>query len=176
MVRVLFRPQTRVSRMMCLSASPAVSTIIFPELALLRNNSPSFGSRQLCSYSKPLSRSLSVAHLHIRAFTFIALEGVTTENLHKFITHTDTETPNGRRTSEAREDKHTDTNTQEQHQKQKMEHLHKKQSKVREPRWLTVETAQKKEREGRGEGGRRVRRVRRVRRGGGGEEEGRGGV
>jgi hypothetical protein len=51
MVRLVFRPYTRVWRSICTSESLRASTRVSPGFALLRHSSPSFGSQHLCSNS-----------------------------------------------------------------------------------------------------------------------------
>ncbi len=51
MVRLVFRPYTQVRRSICTLESLRASTRVSPGFALLRDSSPSFGSRQVCSHS-----------------------------------------------------------------------------------------------------------------------------
>ena len=51
MVRLVFRPYTRVGRAICTSAPLRASTRVSSGFALLRHSSPSFGSRHICSRS-----------------------------------------------------------------------------------------------------------------------------
>jgi hypothetical protein len=51
MVRLVFRPYTQIRRTICTSVSLRASTRVSPGFALSRHSSPSFGSRQICSYS-----------------------------------------------------------------------------------------------------------------------------
>ena len=84
MVRLVFRPYTQVRRSICTSESLQASIRISSDFTLLKYSSPSFGSRQMCSYSN-LSRSrigrsmMRFGHAERRshlgcqaAFTFIA--------------------------------------------------------------------------------------------------------
>ena len=59
MVRLVFRPYTRVWRTICTSVSLRASTRVSSDFALLRHSSPSFGSQQACSYSN-LSQKIMV--------------------------------------------------------------------------------------------------------------------
>ena len=51
MVRLVFRPYTRVGRAICTSAPLRASTRVSSGFALLRHSSPSFGSQHTCSRS-----------------------------------------------------------------------------------------------------------------------------
>ncbi len=51
MVRLVFRPYTRVRRSICTLESLRPSTRVSPGFGLLRHSSPSFGSRHICSHS-----------------------------------------------------------------------------------------------------------------------------
>ena len=51
MVRLVFRPYTQVRRSICTLESLRASTRVSPGFTLLRDSSPSFGSRQVCSHS-----------------------------------------------------------------------------------------------------------------------------
>ncbi len=51
MVRLVFRPFTQVRRSICTLESRRTSTRVSPGFALLRQSSPSFGSRHVCSHS-----------------------------------------------------------------------------------------------------------------------------
>jgi hypothetical protein len=51
MVRLVFRPYTQIRRTICTSVSLRASTRVSSGFALFRHSSPSFGSRQVCSYS-----------------------------------------------------------------------------------------------------------------------------
>ncbi|KAI0497147.1 hypothetical protein KFK09_020369 [Dendrobium nobile] len=53
MVRLVFRPYTRVRRTICTSVSLRASTRVSSGFAPLRHSSPSFGSRHACSHSNP---------------------------------------------------------------------------------------------------------------------------
>ena len=52
MVRLVFRPYTQVWRTICTSVPLRASTRISPGFTLLKHSSPSFGSNQICSYSR----------------------------------------------------------------------------------------------------------------------------
>ena len=51
MVRLVFRPYTRVRRSICTLESLRPSTRVSPGFGLLGHSSPSFGSRHICSHS-----------------------------------------------------------------------------------------------------------------------------
>jgi hypothetical protein len=51
MVRLVFRPYTRVRRSICTSESLRASTRVSPGFTLLKHSSPSFGSQHACSHS-----------------------------------------------------------------------------------------------------------------------------
>ena len=59
MVRLVYRPYTHIRRTICTSVSLRASTRVSPGFALYTHSSPSFGSRQICSYSN-LSENLQV--------------------------------------------------------------------------------------------------------------------
>ena len=69
MVRLVFRPYTRVRRTICTSVSLRASTRVSSGFAPLRHSSPSFGSRRPCSTRTLLRRSGSAggAPLHRRS-------------------------------------------------------------------------------------------------------------
>ncbi len=90
MVRLVFRPYTQVRRTICTSVPLRASTRISPGFTLLKHSSPSFGSKQKCSYSrvwqKPIGGwccQLSPWHLIL---TFIAPMGLTPANSHVCLT------------------------------------------------------------------------------------------
>ena len=56
MVRLVFRPYTQVKRTICTSVSLRASTIVSSGFPPLRNSSPSFESRRLCSTRTLLTR------------------------------------------------------------------------------------------------------------------------
>ncbi len=59
MVRLVYRPYTHIRRTICTSVSLRASTRVSPGFTLYTHSSPSFGSRQICSYSN-LSENLQV--------------------------------------------------------------------------------------------------------------------
>jgi hypothetical protein len=68
MVRLVFRPYTQIRRSICTSEPLRASTRVSSGFALFRHSSPSFGSQQLCSYSRTGSTRTSL--------TFVARKGV----------------------------------------------------------------------------------------------------
>ena len=84
MVRLVFRPYTQVRRSICTSESLQASIRISSDFTLLKHSSPSFGSRQMCSYSnlsrsrigRSMMRSQREISLQLQAaFTFIVPMG-----------------------------------------------------------------------------------------------------
>ena len=83
MVRLVFRPYTQVRRSICTSESLQASIRISSDFTLLKHSSPSFGSRQMCSYSnlsrsrigRSMMRSEEISLQPQAAFTFIMPEG-----------------------------------------------------------------------------------------------------
>ena len=72
MVRLVFRPYTRMKRTICTSVPLHTSIRISTHLMLYRHSSPSFGSKQICSNSyTPLH--MLVASNSIQVFTFVVL-------------------------------------------------------------------------------------------------------
>ena len=90
MVRLVFRPYTQVRRTICTSVTLRASTRISPGFTLLKHSSPSFGSKQKCSYSR-VSQKINggwccrLAPWHL-ILTFIAPMGLTPENSHVCLT------------------------------------------------------------------------------------------
>ncbi|KAH0438243.1 hypothetical protein IEQ34_026135 [Dendrobium chrysotoxum] len=64
MVRLVFRPYTRVRRTICTSVSLRASTRVSSGFAPLRHSSPSFGSRHACSHSNPSQKIWRTGHSH----------------------------------------------------------------------------------------------------------------
>ena len=84
MVRLVFRPYTQVRRTICTSVSLRTSIRVSSDFILLKHSSPSFGSRQMCSYSnlsrsrigRSMMRSQREISLQLQAaFTFIVPMG-----------------------------------------------------------------------------------------------------
>ena len=90
MVRLVFRPYTQVRRTICTSVPLRASTRISPGFTLLKHSSPSFGSNQICSYSR-ISQKINggwccwVAPWHL-ILTFISLMGFSPANSHVWLT------------------------------------------------------------------------------------------
>ena len=90
MVRLVFRPYTQVRRTICTSVPLRASTRISPGFTLLKHSSPSFGSKQICSYSRA-SQKISggwccqLAPWHL-ILTFISPMGLTPANSHVCLT------------------------------------------------------------------------------------------
>ncbi len=89
MVRLVFRPYTRVRRSICTLESLRPSTRVSPGFGLLGHSSPSFGSRHICSHSNLSSEeSWSVdgakkSHLSYQiAFTLIPRWEMNSEHSH----------------------------------------------------------------------------------------------
>ncbi len=90
MVRLVFRPYTQVRRTICTSVPLRASTRISPGFTLLTHSSPSFGSKQICSYSRISQKinggwccCLTTWHLIL---TFIAPMGFPPANSHVCLT------------------------------------------------------------------------------------------
>ena len=90
MVRLVFRPYTQVRRSICTLESLRTSTRVSPGFVLLKHSSPSFGSNQICSYSR-ISQKINggwccwVAPWHL-ILTFISLMGFSPANSHVWLT------------------------------------------------------------------------------------------
>ena len=90
MVRLVFRPYTQVRRTICTSVPLRASTRISPGFTLLKHSSPSFGSNQICSYSRT-SQKISggwccwITPWHL-ILTFIAPMGFSPANSHVWLT------------------------------------------------------------------------------------------
>ena len=134
MVRLLFLPEARVQRMICSPISPGVSTTISPQLALHKHSSPSF-------YALTQNQSQDHCRLHMYMSMHslsLRLKGFTRKLAHRrrqAQTHTDKETQYGRTRKHVNTKTHTHTL---KHKTEKMDNC-TKQSKVREPCWLTFE-------------------------------------
>ena len=72
MVRLVFRPYTRMKRTICTSVPLHTSIRISTHLMLYRHSSPSFGSKQICSNSD-MPLHMLVASNIIQVFTFVVL-------------------------------------------------------------------------------------------------------
>ena len=90
MVRLVFRPHTQVRRTICTSVPLRASTRISPGFTLLKHSSPSFGSKQICSYSR-ISQKINggwccwITPWHL-ILTFISPMGLTPANSHVWLT------------------------------------------------------------------------------------------
>ena len=90
MVRLVFRPYTQVWRTICTSVPLRASTRISPGFTLLKHSSPSFGSNQICSYSR-ISQKINggwccwITPWHL-ILTFISPMGLTPANSHVWLT------------------------------------------------------------------------------------------
>lgn len=65
MVRLVFRPYTRVRRTICTSVSLRASTRVSSGFAPLRHSSPSFGSQHACSHSNPSHEDQGRSAVHL---------------------------------------------------------------------------------------------------------------
>ena len=90
MVRLVFRPHTQVRRTICTSVPLRASTRISPGFTLLKHSSPSFGSKQICSYSR-ISQKINggwccwITPWHL-ILTFIKPMGLSPANSHVCLT------------------------------------------------------------------------------------------